>query len=68
MNAPLRRQRLQLVLIFAVFLVPIALAFALRQGGWQPQRLRKCPPQGAPNKAEPLERRSPLRQMKNSVS
>ena len=34
----------------------------------QPQRLRKWPPQGAPNKAEPLERRSPLRQMKNSVS
>ncbi|HOV57310.1 MAG TPA: hypothetical protein PLN91_05495 [Rhodanobacteraceae bacterium] len=40
MNAPLRRRRLQLVLIFAVFLVPIVLAFVLRQSGWQPQRLR----------------------------
>ena len=40
MTAPLRRRRLQLVLIFAVFLVPIVLAFVLRQSGWQPQRLR----------------------------
>jgi hypothetical protein len=40
MNAPLRRQRLQLVLIFAVFFVPIALAFLLRGIGWQPQGMR----------------------------
>lgn len=40
MNAPRTRQRLQLILIFAVFFVPIALAFALRMSGWQPAKLR----------------------------
>ena len=40
MNAPLKRQRLQLILIFAVFFVPIALAFVLRGVGWQPEQLR----------------------------
>lgn len=39
MNAP-RRGRLQLVLIFAVFFVPLVLAFVLRLSGWQPQKLR----------------------------
>ena len=40
MNAPLRRQRLLLILIFAVFFVPIIAAFVLRQAGWQPEKLR----------------------------
>lgn len=40
MNASLRRQRLQLILIVAVFVVPILLAFALRLSGWQPEKLR----------------------------
>lgn len=40
MNTSRNRQRLQLILIFAVFFVPIALAFALRLSGWQPAKLR----------------------------
>ena len=40
MTAPARRQRLQLILIFAVFFVPIIAAFVLRQSGWQPEKLR----------------------------